>query len=191
MIMKRIILLSICLVACMFSGFASAQLIQPNTAVTISVQGVPADDRTAINHTYPVSQSGTINMPYIGQVKASGMLPEQLAATLQNLYKNAEIYTNPTFQVIADDVGGDVTRQVVHIGGFVNKPGPVPYRNGLTIWQALQSAGGENAFGSIRRVRLFRDGNMRQYNMRDQNDMEVLLRPNDTIEVPQKNWLGQ
>lgn len=130
-------------------------------------------------------------MPYLGQVRAAGMLPEQLAASLQAQYKNAEIYTNPTFQVISDNVGGGVTQQVVHIGGYVGSPGPKPFRNGLTIWQALQSAGGENAFGSIRRVRLFRDGTMKQLDLRKHEDMQVLLQPNDTIEVPQKNWLGQ
>lgn len=172
-------------------GGATAQLIQPNSAVTISVQGVPGDDRGTINNTYPVSQSGTINMPYLGQVRAAGMLPEQLAASLQSLYRNAEIYNNPTFQVIADNVAGGVTQQVVHVGGYVGSPGPKPFRNGLTLWQALQSAGGENPFGSIRRVRLFRDGVMKEYDLKKLEDMQTVLRPNDTIEVPQKNWLGQ
>ncbi len=184
-------ILAILVVAISTSGYGLAQLIQPNSAVTISIQGVPDTDRSTINNTYPVSQAGMINMPYIGQIRASGMLPEQLAASLQSQYRNAEIYTNPTFQVIADNVGGGVTQQVVHIGGYVGRPGPVPFRNGLTLWQALQSAGGENTFGSIRRVRLFRDGVVKQYDLRNHEHMQIILRPNDTIEVPQKNWLGQ
>jgi len=186
----RLLILSVATL-CVSLGQAAAQLIQPNSAVTISIQNVPDSERASINNTYPVSQSGTINMPHIGPVRASGMLPEQLAANLQNQYRNAQIYTNPTFQVIADNVGGGVTQQVVHVGGYVGRTGPVPFRNGLTLWQAVQAAGGENAFGSIRRVRLFRDGTMRQYDLRKHEHMHVLLRPEDTIEVPQKNWWGQ
>ena len=168
----------------------AAQRIEANQAVSISVQGVPDADRSTINSTYPVSQNGTINMPYIGQVRAAGLLPEQLAANLQSQYRSAQIYTNPTFQVIATS-SDDIVQQVVHVGGYVGRPGSVPYRNGLTLWQAIQSAGGENAFGSIRRVRLFRGGESKQYDLRNQEAMQIPLRPNDTIEVPQKNWLGQ
>ena len=175
-------------IACAFQ--ASAQTIQAGRAITISVQGVPESDRGTINNTYPVSQNGTINMPYIGQVRAVGMLPEQLAASLQTQYRNAEIYTNPTFQVFATDAES-IVRQVVHIGGYVRSSGPKPFTNGLTLYQAVQSAGGANEFGSIRRVILYRDGVAKQYDLRDQEDMHTPLKPNDTIEIPQKNWLGR
>lgn len=167
----------------------SAQVIETNQAVTISVQSVPDADRSTINGTYPVGQNGTINMPYIGQVRAAGLLPEQLAANLQSQYRNAQIYTNPTFQVIATS-SDDIVQQIVTVGGYVGRPGPVQYRNGMTLWQAIQAAGGENAFGSIRRVRLYRGSESREYDLRNQEAMQIPLRPNDTIEVPQKNWRG-
>ncbi len=168
----------------------AAQTIERNQAVSISVQGVPDADRSTINSTYPVSQNGTINMPYIGEVRAAGLLPERLAANLQERYREAQIYTNPTFQVIATS-SDDIVQQVVTVGGYVGRPGPVPYRNGLTLWQAIQAAGGENAFGSIRRVRLFRGEESREYDLRNDEAKRIPLRPNDTIEVPQKNIWGQ
>jgi len=185
---KTIITTLVIAAACAFQ--ASAQTIQAGQAITISVQGVPDSDRGTINNSYPVSQSGTINMPYIGQVRAVGMLPEQLAANLQTQYRNAEIYTNPTFQVFATD-GESIVRQVVHIGGYVRSSGPKPFTNGLTLYQAIQSAGGANEFGSIRRIILYRDGVARQLDLRTQEAMHLRLKPDDTIEVPQKNWFGQ
>lgn len=168
---------------------ASGQTIQAGQAITISVQGVPDSDRGTINNTYPVSQSGTINMPYIGQVSAAGMLPEALAASLQARYRSAEIYTNPTFQVFASSAESIVS-QVVHIGGYARSTGPKPFTNGLTLYQAIQSAGGANEFGSIRRIILYRDGVAKQFDLRTQEAMHYKLRPNDTIEIPQKNWWG-
>jgi len=185
---KSILAILVIAAACAFQ--ASAQTIQAGQAITISVQGVPDGDRGTINNSYPVSQSGTINMPYIGQVTAAGLLPEQLAAKLQTEYRNAQIYTNPTFQVFATD-GESIVRQVVHLGGYVRSPGPKPFTSGLTLYQALQSAGGANEFGSIRRIILYRNGVARQLDLRKQDNMHVRLQPDDTIEVPQKNWLGQ
>lgn len=169
---------------------AAAQRIEANQAVSISVQGVPDADRSTINSTYPVSQNGTINMPYIGEVRASGLLPERLASNLQSRYRDAQIYTNPTFQVIATS-SDDIVQQVVHVGGYVGRPGPVQFRNGMTLWQAIQSAGGENAFGSIYRVRLFRGGESKVYDLNNPAAMRIPLRPNDMVDVPQKNWRGR
>lgn len=168
----------------------NAQKIESNQAITINVQGVPDADRSTINNTYPVSQSGTVNMPYIGQVRAAGLLPEQLASSLQSQYRNAQIYSNPTFQVIATS-SDTIVSQVVHVGGYVRRTGAVPFTNGLTLYQAVQSAGGANEFGSIRRVVLYRGGVARKYDLRKPDAMHAVLRPNDTIEIPQKDWLGR
>jgi polysaccharide export outer membrane protein len=168
----------------------AAQLIQANQAVTISIQGVPERDRANINGSYPVGQNGTINMPYIGFVRAAGILPEQLAVNLQAQYRNGGIYDNPTFQVVASGIGGDIVKQVVTVGGDVRRPGQVPFNNGLTLWQALQAAGGETEFGSIKKVRLFRSGNMREYDLRKPEQMQIPLQPDDTIQVPRKGPFG-
>ncbi len=169
---------------------ATSQTIQPKQAVTINVQGVPDEDRSRINGNYPVSQNGNVNMPFIGQVRASGLLPEQLATSLQSRYRDAGIYSNPTFQVFASS-DAIIVQQVVHVGGYVNRSGPVQYQSGMTLWQAIQAAGGENAFGSIYRVQLFRGGESRQYNLTNPEAMRIPLRPNDMIDVPQKNWRGR
>jgi hypothetical protein len=42
----------------------------------------------------------------------------------------------------------------------------------------------------MKRVKLFRAGRQRQYDLTRLQDMNVLLEPNDTIEVPQKNVWG-
>ena len=170
------------------AGAATAQ-IRPDTAVQITITGVPQDEQGQINGMYPVAAGGTITMPHIGAVRAVGMTPSAVARSIEAAYRAAEIYTTPTIQVIADDRGKPNIRRVV-VGGYVRRPGPVELVNGMTLWQVIQAAGGENEFGSIKRVILRRAGKQRILDLRQSQFKEIQLEENDSIEVPQKSWSG-
>jgi hypothetical protein len=85
------------------SGSVSAQ-IQAGKAINITISNVPDQDKNTINNVYPVSDSGMVNMPFIGAVRAQGLRNEELAAALQARYISAGIYTHPTIQVITNSV---------------------------------------------------------------------------------------
>ena len=164
--------------------------IQAGRAIQISVSGVPGEEKGRIDAIYPVSESGMINVPFIGQVRASGLRAEQLAAVLEQRFRAAEIYTSPTFQVI-DSSAKSIEEKVVTIGGQVRKTGPVPYNRNLTLYQAIQNAGGPTEFGSMYRVKLYRAGKQSEYDLTEGESMNILLESGDTIEVPQKNAFGR
>lgn len=164
--------------------------IQAGKAVQVTISGVPPEEKVRIDGIYPVSEAGLINMPFIDQVRAAGLRNEDLAVALQNRYKSAGIYTNPTIQVISKFTDR-IDEQVVYLGGQVRKTGPVPFVQGLTLYQAVQAGGGPTEFGSIKRVKLFRGGSQKLYDLTQAQFMRIPLEPNDTIEVPQKSILGQ
>lgn len=176
-----------------FFGFLATAFsqIEAGTSVQITIMGVPAEEKGKIDALYPVSQSGTVNLPFIGVIRASGMRPETLATKIQNAYRAAQIYTSPTIQVVSTAAGGSVTAEVVHIGGQVRRTGPVSFQKNLTIYQAIQAAGGSTEFGSLKRVKLYRDGKTFEYDVTDPQVKRVRLKPNDTLEIPQKNFFGQ
>ena len=184
---KTIIALVLALISTAVPAFSQ---IKAGRAIQISIQGVPADEQARINGIYPVSEAGSINMPFIGTVRAAGMMPANLQTTLESLYKSQGIYTSPTFQVIASSAES-IDEEVVHVGGKVRRTGPVKFIEGLTLYQAIQAAGGADEFGSMRRVKLFRGGTQRQYDLTQAQFMRVPLEQGDTIEVPQKDWLGR
>lgn len=155
-------------------------------SIAINIGGVPADEKGRIDGNYRVADNGTINMPFIGQVNASGLKPEVLAATLEARYRAAQIYSNPTFQVVSDAEGAALDESVVHIGGQIGAPGQVKHLRGLTLWQAIQGAGGPTPFGTLKRVKLIRSGKQREYDLTVLENMQITLEPNDSIEVPQK-----
>jgi polysaccharide biosynthesis/export protein VpsN len=177
------------LAAAFMLGSAAVAQIKPDTAVQISITGVPQEEQGQINGVYPVAASGTISMPHIGQIRAVGLTPASLARSIEAAYRAAEIYTTPTIQVLADDRGKLNARRVV-VGGYVRRPGPVELVNDMNIWQAIQAAGGENEFGSIRRVILRRAGKSRTLDLRQSQFKEIQLEENDSIEIPQKTPFG-
>jgi len=163
--------------------------IQPGRAIIITISGVPSEEKSRFDVNYPVSEAGFINMPMIGLVKAAGMRPDQLQSVLESRYKSAGIYTHPTFQVI-DSTAGKIVDQVVVVGGEVRRTGPVPYNRTLTLYQAIQAAGGATEFGSMKRVRLLRAGKQKTYDLTHLEYMQIPLEPDDTIEIPHKTILN-
>lgn len=126
----------------------------------------------------------------IGTIRASGSTPDQLAARIAAAYKAKQIYTNPNFSVIAPSESGLVQMSYT-VGGSVRGPGQRPFTDGLTLFGAIQAVGGETEFGALTRIKLFRKGKVRIFNLKQDSDKAFLIRPDDMIEVPQKNWAGR
>lgn len=71
-----------------------------------------------------------------------------------------------------------------YITGYVKQPGSFVIRPGMTVQQAIAEAGGLTERGSSRRIKI-----IRKVNGKDQEidaNMTDLVRPNDTIKVPQR-----
>ena len=175
------------LVAC-FTVSASAQnnesALRAGDSVVIKISGVPAEEIVVVNNSYDISDNGTINLPYIGQVKASGMRPSTLQQNIQSAYKSAEIYTNPTIQVAPNR---DANTQVVFVSGEVKTPGKIPMSPGMTVHGAVVAAGDLTEFAKAKSVRLIRNGKAVEIDLRrvDSPAAQTPVQPGDTVHVPQ------
>jgi polysaccharide biosynthesis/export protein VpsN len=169
--------------------FLTAPVFSQITAgrgIMIRIQGVPDTEKSRIDGQYSVSTGGTVRMPMVeGEVQLAGLSTNNAAAKLESIYKSKGIYTNPTFQIIASS-DAEVVQNMITIGGFVRAPGPKPFTLGMTLYAAVQAAGGANEFGNIRKVLLMRGINSKQYDLNNLKDRVIVLQPNDTIEIPEK-----
>lgn len=170
---------------------AAIAQISAGRPVQISILGVPPQEAQRVNGTYPVSASGTINMPYIGQIRAGGMTTSALASTIENAYKSAGIFTTPTIQVVSEVLGEKLFEREVTVGGFVRTPGAVKFVPGMTLYQAISNRGGASEFGAMNRVLVHSGGKVRVYDCTKAQFQAIQLQADDTIEVPQKNWRGR
>ncbi|QTN34269.1 polysaccharide biosynthesis/export family protein [Akkermansiaceae bacterium] len=162
--------------------------IEAGQSVIIKIMGVPAEEKAKIDETYPVAKNGMVNMPFVGEIRAAGLESHVLAKSIQNAYRDGGIFNNAVIQVLANQNDIAPVEQQVHLGGRVNAPGAKPFRNGLTVYQAIQAAGGPDEFGAMNRVILIRMGKQQIIDLRTIEGKSVLADVHDTIVVPQKNW---
>lgn len=163
--------------------------------VTISIYGVPADEKQQINGDYIVSDSGMLYLPMLENgIKASGSSSSTVARRIEAAYKSAQIYTSPRITIITvRDVAesNTIAQKFVTVAGNVKRPGPVQYTEGMTIYEAVAAAGDADPFGAMNRVELLRNGKKYVYNLKTTAHRTLKVYHGDTITVPQKNFIGQ
>jgi|AntRauTorcE11897_2_1112592.scaffolds.fasta_scaffold25542_1 polysaccharide export outer membrane protein len=165
--------------------------IEAGQSIQIKILGVPVGEKGKIDEVYSVTEKGIVSMPFVGDVHAEGLTAGELAKSIERAYREGEIFSNPTIQVVSNGLEKEVNREVVHVGGKVKNSGPRPFMRKMTVFQAVQAAGGANEFGAMNRVILWRDGKQEVVDLTDAEGMGVLVEPDDTIQVPQKNWRGK
>jgi polysaccharide export outer membrane protein len=89
--------------------------------------------------------------------------------------------------VRANDVITVPEGMVVYVDGEVNKPSAVPFRQGLTVTQALTKAGGPTEFARLRGAYLLRDGVKVRVNLKrvlNGRERDLTLMQGDQVVVP-------
>lgn len=156
-----------------------------NMKIGIQIKGVPVSEQALIDAEYQIDGNGNIRMWEIGTIRAEGLTTTQLAQKIENEYKKAQIYTNPSIQIRSDDVEINAN-PILTIAGSVNRPGPIEIIKGMTLAQAIAAAGGPSTFGTTKRVNVYRDGKKYKFSpLTDDKHKLERVYPGDTIEVDQ------
>ena len=143
--------------------------------------------------TAPVRPDGKLSVPLIGDVVAAGHTPAEVAEDVQD--KLAAFVREPQVAVILTDLRSNEYLSRVRVTGAVRQPISVPYRQGMTLLDAVLAAGGLTEFAAPDRAVLYRDdGNAtRAYPVRldrvlEQGDLTTNYKvaPGDVITVPER-----
>lgn len=169
-----------------FCERASAQAALRNgDTVSIRLGGVPAEETSAFGANYSIDGRGLLNLPYIGEIKAAGMLPAEVQRSIESKLKVDGIYTNPTITVSTE--GGAV---FVTVGGAVRSSGRIPYTPDMTLLTAIAASGGFNDFANEKKIRLRRGGTETMFDarfIRKNPDKDPKLQPGDQVDVDE-SW---
>lgn len=135
-----------------------------------------------------VRLDGKILFPLIGEVQAAGLSPAQLAEQIVQRYSSS--LRNPEVSVGVKAMSDNR----VYIGGEVNRPGFVQYRQGLTAIQAVLEAGGPKDTAKVEDVVLLQKVGEAQYRASKINLAKVIeegdtqsdlaVGPSDVLFVP-------
>jgi polysaccharide biosynthesis/export protein len=135
----------------------------------------------------PVRPDGKISLPLVNDVQAAGLTPTQLSEEISAELK--KFITNPQVTVIVNQINS----QRVYILGEMTRPGAYPLLPGMTVLQALSSAGGFTPFASLKKIYVLRSEGGKQekfpFNYKEvvkgkSADQNIVLKAGDQIVVP-------
>lgn len=145
--------------------------------------------------TVPVRPDGKISVPLVGDVVAAGLTPEEVAADVQE--KLGAFVRDPQVAVILTDLRSHEYLSRVRVTGAVQQPVSIPYRQGMTVLDAVLAAGGLTEFAAPGRSDLHRrsaDG-AQSYEVRldlilERGDLATNypVAPGDVITVPERTF---
>jgi polysaccharide biosynthesis/export protein len=169
--------------------------------------GVPADYRIGpgdtlkvyvfqneeLSATVPVRPDGKISTPLVEDMIAVGKSPSQLARDIEKSL--AEYVKTPKVNVVVL-IAASVFSQVKVIGQ-VKTPQALPYRDGMTVLDAVLAVGGLGQFAAGNRAHIVRTENGKQTEIKvkldalvNSGDMKqnLLLKPGDVLVVPETRF---
>ncbi len=180
------------------------QLMARNENVSKDAQNaVPVDPKYAIGaqdvlsisvwkesdltETVVVRPDGRISLPLVNDVQAAGLTPMQLAGSVTAELR--KYLSDPRVTVVVTQINS----QRIYVLGEVNKAGAYALFPGMTLLQALSSAGGFTQFADVKKIYLLRTETGGQakflFNYKEvvhgrAPEQNIALRTGDTIIVP-------
>ena len=178
---------------------------QPDAAVPAEfseLYRIGVDDRVQVSVwrnpelsvTVPVRPDGRISVPLLGDVMAGGRSAQEVAADIEK--RLATYVRDPKVAVILVELRSHEFISRVRVTGAVRQPVSIPYRQGMTVLDAVLQAGGVTDFAAANRSRLHRRDRRGGVSTRDvrlgdileggelESNVDVL--PGDVITVPER-----
>jgi len=160
---------------------AGSYVIGPSDVLSVTVWKQPA-----LSGTLLVRPDGMVSMPLVRDLQASGLTPEQLSDEITTGLR--KYIQDPSVSVVLTQVHS----KVVYTLGEVGKKGPVELTPGMTLLQALSSAGGLTDYANKGKIYILRTQDGKQVKvpirykeaLKGDSNCNVVLKPGDTIVVP-------
>jgi polysaccharide export outer membrane protein len=133
-----------------------------------------------------VRPDGMISMPLLGDVKASGKTPLQLADEIGTKLK--KYVQDPNVTVILNQMNS----KRVFLIGEIGKTGPIEMTPGMTLLEAIATAGGLGQYANAKKIYILRNEAGTQQKipvhykqaLKGDLSLNLILNPGDTIVVP-------
>jgi polysaccharide export outer membrane protein len=143
--------------------------------------------------TVPVRPDGKISVPLVGDIVAGGRTPAEVAADIQE--KLGAYVRDPQVAVILTELRSHEYLSRVRVTGAVRQPVSIPYRQGMTVLDAVLAAGGITEFAAPDRSTLYRrvEGGTSSHAVRldhllNRGDLSTnyTVAPGDVITIPER-----
>lgn len=204
---------ALCMSLILLAGNGALAADAPATAVSSGPVTAPADSKVAgdyvigpgdtiqvfvwrnpeLTTTVPVRPDGKISTPLVEDMTAVGKTPSDLARDIEHVL--AEYVRSPQVNVIVTQPASVFSQ--IKVIGQVTRPQSVPYRDGLTVLDAVLAVGGLGPFAAGNRSKIVRTENGKTKEIKvkiaslvNDGDMSqnLHLRPGDVIVIPESRF---
>ena len=192
--------------ACLLAACGGPRLTQsPPTGAPVAAPAyaIGVDDVLAVkvwqnaelDVTVPVRSDGMITVPLVGDVAAAGKTPNQVAEAI-TLALGAYV-REPRVTVLVTELRSHEYLSRVRVTGAVREPVSLPWRQGMTVLDAVLAAGGPTEYAAADRAALHRreQDRTRSYAIplaglleRGELAGNWPVQPGDVITVPQRGF---
>lgn len=142
----------------------------------------------------PVRPDGRVSTPLVEDMVAVGKTPSQLARDMEKVL--AEFIRSPKVNIIVTEAAS--ANSQVRVVGQAVRPRAMPYREGLTVLDAVIEVGGLSEFAAGNRAKLVRkeaDGRTSEKRVRlrdllEKGDMKqnLAMKPGDVLVIPETRF---
>ncbi len=168
-------------------------VLGPGDEIIIDVWG-----DSEVNLRYTITPDGYITVPGLGRIQLSGLNVEQATGRIRtefsSIYSDLDSAEPRTFLGVS--VGNTRTIKV-NVMGEVVAPGTYTLSSFSSAFHALYAAGGITPIGSLRNIRVFRNGkvaatiDMYEYLMKGNNMVDITLRDGDIVMIDPNGIVAQ
>ena len=164
------------------AGAASdSYVIGASDVLTITVWKEPT-----LSGSLLVRPDGMVSVPLLGDVQASGMTPLQLADQISTKLK--KYIQDPNVSVVLTQINS----KKIYLLGEVAKKGPMEMTPGMTLLEAISSAGGLTDYANTKKMYILRDDAGKHEKipvhykeaLKGNSELNLILKSGDTIVVP-------
>jgi polysaccharide export outer membrane protein len=160
---------------------ADTYVIGASDVISVSVWKEPT-----LSGSLLVRPDGMISLPLLGDVQASGLTPLQLADQIATKLK--KFIQDPNVSIVI----GQIHSKVVYLLGEVGKRGPIEMTPGMTLLEAIGSAGGITEDANAKKIYILRNEAGKHEKipvhykeaLKGDSSLDIILKPDDTIVVP-------
>ena len=153
---------SVGLAGCASSGATAAAAPPEQVEASVADYHIGVDDLVQVSVwrnpelgiTVPVRPDGKISVPLVGDVDAGGRTPAEVGKDIEE--KLGAYVRDPQVAVILTELRSHEYLSRVRVTGAVRQPISIPYRQGMTVLEAVLAAGGLTEFASADRSDLYR-----------------------------------
>lgn len=158
------------------TGTAGPYLLGPQDQVRVTVFNDPR-----LTGEFRVSDAGTIALPLVGNIRATGRTTAQVQRAVETEMRNKNLFRDPD---VAVEV---ITYRPIYVLGMVERGGQFAYQPGMTALTAVAVAGGFN-YRAVRDyvsiTRIGQDGTPREFRA----EREAIVQPGDVITVFERRF---